>query len=114
MLGYLIGAGITAVNEALLPDIGLPGGKPSTTMILGGASQLWLKLGGNKPQSFSGPIKSAKSAKRIVRGALLQYALGDTVEARHLVLLLSSSEMFEAALLSLVREHFELPDFKFD
>jgi hypothetical protein len=113
MLGYLIGAGITTVNKALMPDSGLPGGKPSTTMILCGASTLWLKLGGNEPKSFSGPIKSATPAKRIVRAALLQYALGDTVAARDLVSVLNSSEMLELALLSLVREHFDLPDFKF-
>jgi hypothetical protein len=113
ILGYLIGAGITTVNKALTPDIGLPNGKPSMQTIEGGVGRLWLKLGGNKPLSFSGPVKCAASAKHIVRAAILQYAFGNVVEARGLVSALNSSETLEATLLELTREHFELPDFNF-
>lgn len=113
LLGYLFGTDMRNINDALMPDVGLPNGKRAMTMVEGGLGRLWMKLGGNKPHSFSGPVKSLSSAILIVRSAVLQYALGDISEARDLVALLSSVQLLEAAMERIVQEHFNLPDYKF-
>lgn len=114
IIGHVIGSGIKTVNKALLPDIGLPNGRLSMTMVNAGVSHLWIKLGGTRADSFSGQLRSASSANHIVRSAILQYAIGDATEARSLVALLASDKLFEDALISLVKEHFGLTEFSLE
>jgi len=114
LMGYLIGTGTTNINDALTPDVGLPSGKRVMTMVTGGLGKLWIKLGGNKPNSFVGPVNSVESAMLIVRSAVLQYGLGNIPEARNLVFMLSNTQLFETAMERLVQEHFNMPDYKVD
>jgi hypothetical protein len=113
ILGYLIGAGNTTINKALMPDLGLPDGKPSMTMIRGAVDQLWRRLAGRNAK-LSGPIKDSANAMRIVQAGMLQYAMGSEEHARSLIALLDSMDTFETALCDLVKAHFCLEDFKLD
>jgi hypothetical protein len=111
IVGYLIGVRNKTMNQALMPDVGLPGGRPSTMAIDLAGSGLWLKLAGRKSK-FGGYVESPSDARRIVRAALLQQAIGNLEDARGLVRLLASTDIFDRALHDLIKEHFGLKKFE--
>ena len=110
IVGYLIGSDNIALNSIITPDIGLPGGRPSTTTLNGALCKIYFRLAG-KPERFTGPITSGKDARRIVHAAIFLYALGNLERAKRLVSLLKSDTVFEDALVDLARKHFDLPKF---
>jgi transcriptional accessory protein Tex/SPT6 len=94
------------LNEALLPDVGLPNGRRSTTAIDIAADGLWRRL--SKDNEFREKIVSQSDTKRILRAALL----GGREDARKLVGLFCSPDGFDEALEDIIREHFGLSEYK--
>ena len=109
VVGYLVGTQTAVLNEALLPQVGLPNGQPSTTYVDAAYSGLYFALGAKSAQ-FKGPVASRAKSRSLVRAALLQYALGDADGAKATVSILKTQAVFDLALRWILTDHFSIPD----
>jgi hypothetical protein len=109
VVGYLVGTQNDVLNGALLPQVGLPSGLPSTTYVNGAYSGLYRSLGA-KPARFKGPVTSRAKSRSLVRAAMLQLALGDTDGAKATVSTLKSQAVFDRALRRVITDHFSIHD----
>ncbi|PNG24663.1 hypothetical protein CR492_17685 [Methylocella silvestris] len=107
-VGYLIGTRNTTLNSLITPDVGLPKGRLSTTMLRGAASGLYFGIAGKKSR-FTGHIGAGKEARYLFRASALQFAMGDTSGAHKTASLLASQETFEVAMNEVLERHFEVP-----
>ncbi|WP_433935448.1 hypothetical protein [Brevundimonas diminuta] len=102
----LLGRGLTSLNDLMIRDGTLSG---AATYGLYG---LPLALGGSK--GFTGAVVDNKQTQLVLRGALLLLAGGDATGAAELARLLVSADVRDAVLLSLIREHYDLPTWEWD
>jgi hypothetical protein len=98
------------LNDALLPDIGLPDGRRSTSTIDIAVDGLWRRLARNN--EFRQRITAQSDTTRILKAALLQQAIGRSEDARKLVRLFRSEDAFDEALENIIKEHFGLSEYK--
>ena len=108
-LAYVIGSGIHSIDEAWTPDIGLPGGCRYHSDLVYAFMGLQGRLTKGR-SAWDGPVSSKVEARHIVRAACLQIAHGNGSEARELVGLIATEQLFTSALTETLRRHFGLQE----
>ena len=78
-----------------------------------GVEGIWRALG-NKEEEFGGAIKRAQSRRAVLLGALKLYGAEQDQAARELVALLSSQEVFEKALVDIVRKKSGIAEYELE
>jgi hypothetical protein len=73
-------------------------------------SGIWWDLVNNT--EFEGTLRSSASCESVVLGAFALYAADQKIAARDLLALIASSDHFEKALTSIIRQHFKMPDWE--
>lgn len=111
MLAFLISNGKHAVDPALRAA------PPGSSKLLSydfdnGVSGIWFALVESKKARFGGGIRKLEESKAIVMGALALYGADQPDEARNLVALLKDEAIFQAALESIVDDHFGISGWK--
>lgn len=105
-VAFILGSGSHGADNGLLPDVGLPKGRRSTTAIETGLSHLYFSLSGRN--KIGGAFRVSPEARSVVRAAMVQYALGRRSQARRLVRLLASAEVLLDAMQQIARRHFKV------
>lgn len=102
VMSFILGNGLDGANHAFL--------NPSNNQKLHfvadcGIEGIWTALG-RKSKYFTGVIGNPVSRRAVLRGALALYGSNQKAEAKKLIALLKSQEIFEKALEEVVRDHF--------
>lgn len=97
----LIGRGLTSLNKLMVHNGTLSAAASH------GLCGLPIALGGIK--SFTGSVADGGEAQTVMKGALLLLASGDANAANELARILPSAAVRDEVLLSLIREHYEMP-----
>ena len=72
-----------------------------------GVNGIWWALGSSK-KHFRGGIKKPTSRRAVLRGALALHGTEQGQDARNLISLLHSQEVFREALIEIIEEHFNI------
>ena len=112
VLAFLLGYGIQGADHLFVTER-----QDSATILNFEAEQGVigvLRALGNRKTQYRGKIKKRRSRKAILRGALALYGSERDQEAKDLVGLLHSQEVFEKALREIVEEKFGITNYTFD
>jgi methenyltetrahydromethanopterin cyclohydrolase len=93
------------LNALITPDIGLPSGKPSMTMLQAAAAGFFVGIAPND-DFFVGAIGPGREARTLFRASALQYSAGDQAGARKTAALMNSQDTFVAAMKQIIAKHF--------
>ena len=110
LLAFILGFDIRSANHALIEENG-DRSKRLTRETDQGIRGLWRALAA-KHKKFSGPMSTKESAEAILVGALALYGMERLDEAKELISLLKSRDVFETTLVELVKAHFRLRDYE--
>lgn len=106
LLGYLIGAECHKIDGALTSDIGSPNSPRYHNDLMFPVTWLHGKL--SNEADFTGPVKSKKDAKNLIRAASLQLAFGQRDRAKAVMSLIASRNIADQAFEAVIQKHFGL------
>lgn len=106
MMAFILGNSIHIADSSLSPNV------ENRSQINFSIEDIYMKLGGWNPKSFTDEIKEPKSQKSVLRGALSLYGSGQDTTAKELVSLLEDQNVFLETLCELVADHFGWTDYQ--
>lgn len=106
LIAALLGRGLKTLNDLLLEE-GNASNAVSDTV-----HRVWKKLILNNP--FAGPVADNDLALDVMASACLVLHGGDAERAKRMANLIDGEARADAALMSIIRSHFGLPDFTWD
>ena len=112
VLAFILSSTINRSNRGLLRE------KQEETVRLNveaenGVAGIWRALG-SREKNFFGVIRKAKSRRAVLLGALALYGAEQDQAAKELVALLYSRDVFEEALVEIIRKKLCVPDYKLE